>query len=75
MIYLSQEERARTAYEAWRAEVKEPRLPTWEAASGVTQSAWLARVATWDEKPWSMMDDHGVLDRFTREACEAEGRE
>ena len=71
---LSQETRARSAYEAWREEVQEPRLPAWELASEVTQGAWIARVAMWDERPWTVMQDHGVLDRFTREACEAEGR-
>jgi|GEM_PF-2779561 len=72
--WLTQEEIARRAYEAWRTEMTEPRLPAWEIASDITQGVWIARVAIYHEVPWDSMGDHGIMDRFVREAATKAGR-
>lgn len=71
---MTEEEIASRAYEAWRAEVNEPRLPAWEDATGTTHGAWIARVAIYHEVPWDSMGDRGVMDRFVREAATKAGR-
>ena len=72
--WLTQEEIARRAYEAWRYDVNQPHVVPWGSLPDLNREAWIACVARYHEKPWGSMEDGCDRARHVREAATKAGR-
>lgn len=68
----SEDELARIAYEAWRAEMPD-NLPAYDDAAMPTQLWWYNRVGSYLEQRWQATAGESSADAHVREACQKYG--